>query len=117
MRIRNLNDQELLECKSNVVDLGAAMKQNAYDNVARDSMVNSIDVFQKGGNEIYATQYDPNKGFAVFGVGDPARGGIQSMKEQMNLADNVEDIIEDSDEDNNAARNQNPHLHEPLPQD
>jgi hypothetical protein len=47
----------------------------------------------------------------VFGIGDPTRGGIQSMKEKMNLADNVDDIIEDSEEDNYTSRNQNAHVH------
>lgn len=33
-------------------------------------------------------QYDPNNDFAIFGVGDKAMGGLQDMKEKMNLADN-----------------------------
>jgi len=86
------------------------MKQNEYDDVARDSMVNSIDV-NKVGNDIYSSQYDPNNDFAVFGVGDPRQGGIQSMKEKMNLADNVEEIMEDSDEGNNTERKQDPYVH------
>ena len=44
MRIRSMNEQELSECKANVVDLSNAMKQNQYDNVARESMVNTIEV-------------------------------------------------------------------------
>jgi len=32
-------------------------------------------------------QYDPNNDFAIFGVGDKAMGGLQDMKEKMNLAD------------------------------
>ena len=32
-------------------------------------------------------QYDPNNDFAIFGVGDKAMGGIQDMKQKMNLAD------------------------------
>jgi hypothetical protein len=111
MRIRN--DQELSECKSNVIDLGSVMKQNQYDNVARDSMVNSIEVNAKGGIELYGAQYDPNNDFAVFGIGDPTRGGIQSMKEKMNLADNIEEINEDDSEEGNTYRDKN--AHQPLP--
>ena len=37
MRIRDLNDQELSDCKSNVINLGAAMKSNDYDLAGRDS--------------------------------------------------------------------------------
>lgn len=98
MRIRNLNDQELSDCKANVVDLGDAMKQNEYDKVNRDSMVNTFDVSIKGGLENYGTQYDPNNDFAVFGVGDPTRGGVQSMKEKMNLADAIDEVQDSSDE-------------------
>ncbi len=41
--------------------------------------------------EEYGQQYDPNNDFAIFGVGDKTKGGIQSLKEKMNLADVVED--------------------------
>lgn len=98
MRVRNLNDQELSDCKANVVDLGAAMKQNQYDKVERDSMVNTFDVSIKGGLEDYGAQYDPNNDFAMFGVGDPSRGGVQSMKEKMNLADAIDEVQDSSDE-------------------
>lgn len=91
IRVRNLNDQELSDCKANVVDLGAAMKQNQYDKVNRDSMVNTFDVSIKGGVEDYGTQYDPNNDFAVFSVGDPTRGGLQSLQEKMNLADAIDE--------------------------
>jgi len=39
------------------------------------------------GPEQYEQQYDPNNDFAIFGVGDKSRGGLQTMKEKMNLAD------------------------------
>ena len=42
-----MNDQELSDCKSNVVDLTPAMKQNQYEGVPRQSMVNSIEVNAK----------------------------------------------------------------------
>jgi hypothetical protein len=93
MRIKN--EQELSECKSNVIDLGAAIKSNDYDRVNRDS--NTFDFSVKVGVEEYGTQYDPNNDFAVFSVGDKTRGGIQSMKEKMNIDDVVE-VDEDSDE-------------------
>lgn len=114
MRAQRIShEQELSECKGNVIDLGGALKQNQYDNVARDSIVNSIEVNQKGVADLYSAQYDPNNDFAVFGIGDPTRGGIQSMKEKMNLADNVADINEDdSEDDSDTARD-----HQPLPQD
>jgi hypothetical protein len=76
MRVRNLNDQELSDCKANVVDLGAAMKQNDYDKVNRDSIAQSFDVNFKIAPEDYGTQYDPSTDFAVFGVGDPTVGGL-----------------------------------------
>jgi len=114
MRIRNMNDQELSDCKSNVVDLGAAMKQNQYDGVARQSMVNSIEVNAKVNMDLYGAQYDPNNDFAVFGVGDKTQGGIQSMKEKMNLADsvdlgeNIDDIIDEVDSENENEEDNDP---------
>lgn len=106
MKIKNLNEQELSDCKSNVIDLGATMKQNDYDKVNRDSNVNTFEVSMRGGLDEYSTQYDPNNDFAVFGVGDKTRGGVQSMKEKMNLADIVDDVVEEeSDEHSPVAKN------------
>lgn len=38
----------------------------------------------------YEPQYDPNNDYKIFGIGDPTKGGIQDMKEKMNMADNQE---------------------------
>lgn len=56
--------------------------------------------------EEYAVQYDPNNDFAIFGVGDQTRGGVQSLKEKMNLADDVDKENEDSssEDDNSMSR-------------
>lgn len=40
--------------------------------------------------EVYEEQYDPNQEFRIFGVGDKTKGGVQSLQEKMNLADDVE---------------------------
>jgi hypothetical protein len=82
--------------------------------VGRDSCVNSFSIDIKGGaqhEEYYQAQYDPSNDFAVFGIGDQTRGGVQSMKEKMNLADVVDVVDEESDETSpmNAA---NPSRHE-----
>lgn len=37
--------------------------------------------------EIYEEQYDPNQEFRVFGVGDQTKGGVQSLQQKMNMAD------------------------------
>lgn len=107
LRIRNLNNQELSDCKSNVIDLGAAMKHNDYELAGRDSKCQTLDFSIKVGVEDYAQQYDPSNDFAVFGVGDPTRGGVQSMKEKMNLADVVDEAAED-DSDETSPINANP---------
>jgi len=41
-------------------------------------------------------QYDPTQDFAIFGSGNPTQGGVQNLKEKMNLADVKE---QDSEED------------------
>lgn len=45
----------------------------------------------------YEAQYDPNNDFAIFGVGDHTNGGLQTMKEKMNLADNKEESSEEEE--------------------
>lgn len=54
-------------------------KGQIFQEVARNSVV-----------EEYGQQYDPNNDFAIFGIGDKTKGGIQNLKEKMNLADIVE---------------------------
>ena len=39
--------------------------------------------------EIFEEQYDPNQEFRIFGIGDQTKGGVQSLQEKMNMADNV----------------------------
>jgi hypothetical protein len=103
MKIKNMNEQELSDCKPNVIDLGSLDKQNDYDQVNRDSNVNTFEVSIKAGLDEYATQYDPNNDFAVFGVGDKTRGGVMSMKEKMNLADIVDDVQEEDSDDHSPV--------------
>lgn len=76
----------------------------------RDSSM-ALRVAQKGAEqeevEKYEEQYDPNAEFAVFGMGDPTKGGLQSLKEKMNLADagNLDDAdSSDSDAEARARR-------------
>jgi hypothetical protein len=52
------------------------MKSNDYESLGRDSKVNTFEVSIRGPDNEYATQYDPNNDFAVFGIGDKTRGGV-----------------------------------------
>ena len=54
-------------------------------------------------NEIYEEQYDPNQEFRIFGIGDKTKGGVQSLQEKMNMADDVSEMSSDSNEDDQAA--------------
>ena len=56
--------------------------------------------------EEYGQQYDPNNDFAIFSVGDKTKGGVQSLKEKMNLADIVENEEISSDEDQQVVPNE-----------
>merc|ERR1719460_2685372 len=99
----------MAELRKMKINLGDDLQTN-YGHVKRDSVQSSIHAGPQAIEE-YEVQYDPNNDFAIFGIGDPTRGGIQTMKEKMNLADNIDDIIEDSEEDNYTSRNQNAHVH------
>ena len=59
---------------------------NTYGKLDRSSNAKS---FNKQDIDEYEAQYDPNNDFAIFGVGDQTRGGVQTMQEKMNLADDV----------------------------
>jgi uncharacterized membrane-anchored protein YhcB (DUF1043 family) len=43
----------------------------------------------------YAPQYDANHDFAIFGTGDGAQGGVQTLQQKMNLADGQTDSTAD----------------------
>ena len=49
--------------------------------------------------EVFEDQYDPAQDFAIFGVGDKTKGGLQSLKEKMNLADGLNSQENESSED------------------
>lgn len=70
-----------------------AFKQ--YCEVNRDS-IHPDDLVQ------YENQYDPNNDYAIFGIGDPTRGGIQTMQEKMNIADKP--VHTDSSEEEDEYR-------------
>lgn len=42
---------------------------------------------EKMGQEVFEEQYDPNQDFRVFGIGDKTKGGVQSLQQKMNMAD------------------------------
>lgn len=112
MRAQDFKVNPESETQNGVFDreLDDLKKMGAYDTnsqlygkLDRSSNVKSM---HKNQFEEYEVQYDPNNDFAIFGIGDQTRGGVQSLKEKMNLADNVDKENEDSssEEDNSVAR-------------
>lgn len=75
--------------------------------MADASMVLTVAKGKQAETEKYDEQYDPNVDFAVFVTGDKTKGGLQSLKEKMNLADAGtlgEADSSDSDEGDEARR-------------
>jgi hypothetical protein len=52
--------------------------------------------------KMYQEQYDPNQDFAVFGMSDNTKGGIDSLKNKINEAD-AYDANSSCDEDSNPG--------------
>jgi len=55
--------------------------------------------------EQYEQQYDPNNDFAIFNVGNQAVGGLMSIKEKMNVADNVNKNEDETSDEEEAQQN------------
>ena len=55
-----------------------------FQQVAGDSVSIEVGVVPQ-----YADQYDPNQDFAIFQVGNKTTGGVMTMQEKMNVAENV----------------------------
>jgi len=66
-------------------DFGTAQKASAME-MTETVMENSDAKMVKE----YAEQYDANHDFAIFGVGNNKQGGVQSLADKMNMADNVD---------------------------
>jgi hypothetical protein len=92
----------MAELRKMKINLGDDLQTN-YGQVKRDSVQSSVHAGPQAMEE-YEVQYDPNNDFAIFGIGDPTRGGIQTMKEKMNLADGVKEADSSSDEDDHSVR-------------
>lgn len=59
--------------------------------------------------EIYEEQYDPNQEFRIFGIGDKTKGGVQSLQQKMNMADDVSgDDSSESDKGDAGPADVNP---------
>jgi len=97
-----LGDKEMAELRKMKANLGDDLK-NQYGSVDRSSINGSVQIGPDGVQE-YEAQYDPNNDFAIFGVGDPTRGGVQSLKEKMNLADGVKEADSSSDDDDRSVQ-------------
>jgi len=93
---RAKNVVEPKEENSNV----SAVTKKAYHGVNRDSVIPE-DMVQ------YEQQYDPNNDFRIFGVGDHTQGGIQDMKEKMNMADKIEEESSSESEFDSARQGEN----------
>lgn len=71
-----------------------SQKKTLYGEIVRDS----IDANN------FEQQYDANNDYAIFGVGSNKTGGIQTMKEKMNMADKAGS--ESSSEEDHTDRDQ-----------
>jgi len=57
-------------------------------------------------------QYDANHDFAIFGCGDNTKGGIQTLAEKMNLAEQLEEAVEMENKSTNSKSRSDPSLPE-----
>jgi len=57
-------------------------------------------------DDVFEEQYDAHQDFQVFGVGDKTKGGVMSLQEKMNLADDVneEDSSSEDEGPNDASK-------------
>lgn len=56
----------------------------------------------KDNDEVYEEQYDPNQEFRIFGIGDKTKGGVQSLQEKMNMADDLDSEGSSDDDKENG---------------
>jgi len=65
--------------------------------------------------EIYEEQYDPNQEFRIFGIGDKTKGGVQSLQEKMNMADDVSGDSSSEEEEEDQDKKASDNLQVPNP--
>lgn len=81
-------------------------KVDALDARIPDSNAKIFDIIPdhvaQGDHDKYDEQYNPHHDFAIFGQGDPRGGGLQTLQQKMNLADEVAEGANSSDSDEPA---------------
>lgn len=81
-------------------------KVDAIDARMPDSNAKIFDIINdhvaQGDHDKYDEQYNPHHDFAIFGQGDPRGGGLQTLQQKMNLADEVAEGANSSDSDEPA---------------
>lgn len=84
-----------------IIDAGAMHAGAQSSNAKMMDIIN--DHVAEGEHDKYDEQYNPHHDFAIFGLGDPRGGGLQTLQQKMNLADDVNEqaCSSDSDEDVN----------------
>lgn len=65
------------------------MKDKNFEQIAQEDNSQALE-------DMFVEQYDPNNDFRIFGVGDPTKGGLQSLQEKQNLADDVNEAGDSS---------------------
>merc|ERR1719198_2292532 len=107
------NTQKKLNRKG---EIKVVPREKAFDNMNKVPQLPEMDKFdgqdehdaldKMDSQEIYEEQYDPNQEFRIFGIGDKTKGGVQSLQEKMNMADDV------SGDDSSSSENENNSDHE-----
>jgi hypothetical protein len=95
------NTQERLDVERKIVRINEEKNKPQELNDMSDNK--NFNTNSKIINE-FEQQYDPNNDFAIFGVGDPTQGGLQDMKEKMNMADKIKVDSDSSEEEDQQVR-------------
>ena len=78
--------QEKLDVELKITRVQQEIKVNAHEDSQKKPIYGEVNRDSVDANN-YEQQYDANNDYQIFGVGNTKTGGVQTMKEKMNMAD------------------------------
>lgn len=93
--------QEKLDVELKITRVQQEVKANSHEDSQKKPIYGEVSRNSIDSNN-YEPQYDANNDYQIFGVGNTKTGGVQTMKEKMNMADKPGN--ESSSEEDNIDR-------------
>jgi len=92
-------EKHAIEAKQRAITIGKVVDEAGVPVDGGNTVDATGKKLNDGEFENLEEQYNPHHDFAIFGVGNKKGGGLQTLQQKMNCADDVEEAKNSSDDD------------------